>query len=158
MSRLLNELVQQGRITPVPVILGPRDQKNRRLFWTTEFEQWSRHTCATFESKTLATAGEQLNIMFSDFISGRPLTSGLARCDPPKGEGIWRLKTPDLRLYGWADEPQSMVLAVGELKSVISRPGPPKDKDLGKQAVSVRLRLELDYKLGERYELFPAIS
>jgi hypothetical protein len=158
MSRRLDQLIRQGHVSPVPVILGPRDQRNRRLFWTTEFEKWSRLICASHKSKSFASTSEQLNIMFADFVSGRPLTSGLARCDPPRGEGIWRLKTPDLRLFGWADQHHTMVLAVGELKSVIAAPGPPKDSDLGKQAVMIRRALGLYYVRGERYEIFPAIN
>jgi hypothetical protein len=124
MSRRLNELIKEGRISPVSVILGPRDQRNRRLFWTSEFEKWARYISDSHRSKTIASTGEQLNIMFADFITGRPLTGGLARCDPPKGEGIWRLKTPDFRLYGWALEKHTMILAYGEFKSVLRKPGP----------------------------------
>jgi hypothetical protein len=158
MSRRLDELIKEGHLSPVPVILGPRDQKNRRLFWTVEFEEWARQICATHRSRTLASASEQLNIMFADLISGRSLTSGLARCDPPRGEGIWRLKTPDFRLYGWALEPHTMILAFGELKSVLKKPGPPRDVDYGRKTVATRKSLLLEHKLGERYELFPAIN
>ena len=158
MSRRLDELIRQGLVSPVPVILGPRDQKNRRLFWTAEFEQWARQICETHRSRSIASSAEQLNIMFADFISGRPLTSGLARCDPPKGEGIWRLKTPDFRLYGWAIDNQAMVLAYGELKSVLKKSGFPRDGDYGRFTVAKRNQLRLEHKLGERYELFPATN
>jgi hypothetical protein len=129
---------------------------NRRLFWTTDFEQWSREICKAAQARSVLTLPEQFNVAFADFIAGRPLTSGLARCDPPKGGGIWRLKTPDLRLYGWADAPHCMVLAVGELVSVLKAPGPPKDRDIGRLAVNVRKQLGLDCIYGERYDIFPA--
>lgn len=156
MSPRLSQLLKEGRINPVSVSLGPRDQKHRQLFWTSEFEAWCRQTAERTDARGLVSFGGQLNIAFADFVSGRPLTSGLARCDPPKGEGIWRLKTPDLRLYGWADDLQCMVLCLGELKRVIAAPGPPKDRDLGKQAATVRKGLKLEWKPGERYQVFPA--
>jgi hypothetical protein len=140
------------------VILGPRDQRNRRLFWTKRFEKWCRDICQSPGTRSLVSIPEQLNIAFAEFISGRPLSSGLARCDPPTGEGIWRLKTPDLRLYGWADEPHCMILTVGEFKSVIAAPGAPKDRHLGQQAVEERRELKLGFISGERFEIFPAIS
>jgi hypothetical protein len=158
MLRPLHELLRQGLLLPAKVILGPRDQVNRRLFWTAEFDEWCTQICREPQTRTLASIPEQLNVAFADFVSGRPLTSGLARCDPPRGEGIWRLKTPDLRLYGWADEAHCMVLAHGERKSVINAPGPPKDKDMGRLVVRCRKDLRLRYAIGERYDIFPAIS
>jgi hypothetical protein len=158
MSRRLDSLVVEGRLSPVAVILGPRDQVNRRLYWTTDFEQWCKQICAYPDTHSLASIPEQLNIAFADFITGRPLSSGLARCDPPKGQGLWRLKTPDLRLYGWADAAQCMILAVGERKQVIAAPGYPKDRDLGRQAADIRTKLQLECVYGERYTIFPAAS
>jgi hypothetical protein len=156
MSPELSRLLSTGRIKPVAVRLGPRDQRQRQLFWTTEFETWSRLVAGQNGARGVATFAEQLNTAFADFISGRPLTSGLARCDPPKGEAIWRLKTPDLRLYGWADDFQCMVLACGELVKIIKAPGSPRDRDLGKNALGARRKLKLGCVYGERYEIFPA--
>lgn len=158
MSPRLNQLLESGVIARVPIKLGPRDQAQRMLFWTNEFEQWARQTAADIKSRSLVTIPEQLNLAFAEFVSGRPLSSGLAKCDPPKGEGIWRLKTPDLRLYGWADSPQCMVLALGEQKKIIAALGPPKDRDLGRAAVKERKRLGLSCVIGERHEIFPAIG
>lgn len=157
MSPALSNLLAQATIRRVAVRLGPRDQPNRQLYWTTEFELWCRQNCGS-EQRGIASLAEQLNAAFADFVSGRPLSSGLARCDPPRAGGIWRLKTPGLRLYGWADSPQCMVLAAGELTSIIKAPGPPKDKDLGKIAVERRKRLGLECIYGERFEIFPACS
>lgn len=155
MSPRLSKLVSEGLIGPVAVRLGPRDMPNRQLLWTRAFESWSRGACLSDLRSSSATIAEQLNTAFADFVSGRPLTSGLARCDPPKGEGLWRLKTPDLRLYGWADDVQCMVLAVGEFVSVVKAPGPPRDRDLGRATVSERRRLQLGFKYGERFDIFP---
>ena len=93
---------------------------------------------------------------FADFIVGRPMT-GMTKCDPPRGQGVWRLKTPDLRLYGWAPVHQTMVIAAGELKRTLILPGPPKDRDLGKLVVSERKRLGFsDWKFGDVAHVFPA--
>lgn len=158
MSPHLSRLLNKGRIAPVAVILGPRDQRNRQLFWTPEFQIWCREIALRNDARGMLSYGAQLNLAFSEFVSGRPMSSGLARCDPPTGEGIWRIKTTDLRLYGWADDLHCMVLAVGELKRTIMKPGPPKDRHLGVQAVEARRQLNLDWKRGERYEIFPACS
>jgi hypothetical protein len=156
MSHRLDKLIKEGRLSSVTVILGPRDQVNRRLYWTMEFEQWCRQIGANCGTRSHVSIPEQLNIAFADFVSGRPLSSGLARCDPPKGQGLWRLKTPDLRLYGWADSAHCMILAIGEFKRVIQAPGFPKDRDLGRLAADARTKLQLECVYGERYQIFPA--
>ena len=158
MSRTLHAAVLSGALSAVPVILGPRDQKNRLLYWTPELEAWCRQITATVRSRSLLSLSEQINLVFAEFISGRPMTSGLARCDPPKGEGIWRLKTTDVRLYGWAPARHTMILAAGELKTVLVAPGPPRDRDVGRRAVKVRSTFGLPFINGERYDLFPATN
>lgn len=139
MSRTLSDLQRLVLIEPVPVMLGPRDQRFRRLYWTKEFHQWWV-TVEHLPSRSIVGMTDQLNQAFADFISGRPMT-GMARCDPPTGEGVWKIKTPDLRLFGWAPEKQVLVLAAGELKRVLRLPGPPRDKDLGKTVVQRRRKL-----------------
>lgn len=157
MSPRLSKCLQTGGVQEVPVNLGPRDQRNRLLYCTGEFDAWLWNLIAnSHTTRGTLSIPEQLNSVFADFVSGRPLTSGITRCDPPKGEGIWRLKTPDLRLYGWADAPQCMVLAIGERKSVLKAPGFPRDKDLGKAVVAVRRKLGLSHVIGQQYEIFPA--
>jgi hypothetical protein len=155
MSPRLSQLISEGQLGPVAVGLGPRDQRNRQLFWTMDFESWSRNVAEQNGARGIATIGEQLNTSFADFVSGRPMTSGMARCDPPRAGGIWRLKTPDLRLYGWFDDSQCMVLAIGEFARIIKAPGPPKDRDLGKLALEVRKKLKLGCKYGEAFDLYP---
>jgi len=154
MSRHLSDLVRKGLVEPVPVLLGPRDQRFRRLFWTKDAFTWWQ-TVATLPSRSLATLPEQLNQAFADFIVGRPMT-GMTKCDPPRGQGIWRLKTPDLRLYGWAPEQNTMIIAIGELKQVLAKPGPPKDRDLGRVVVAARRRLGFsNWLVGEIFNVFP---
>lgn len=156
MSHCLHRLLAVSHVGSVPVALGPRDEVHRLLYWTKDFEQWCLRIETLGVARSYVSLPEQLNQAFADFISGRPLT-GLTRCDPPKGQGIWRLKTPDLRLYGWADEPQCFILAAGEFKSVLAQPGPPKDKDLGKVVVSVRRKFSVtEWVIGDQPRIFPA--
>ena len=154
MSHHLSELVRKGLIEPVPVLLGPRDQRFRRLYWTKGASTWWL-TVSMLPSRSLASLPEQLNQAFADFIAGRPMT-GMTKCDPPRGEGIWRLKTPDLRLYGWAPCQNALIVAAGELKQVLAKPGPPKDRDLGRVVVASRKQLGVSkWMIGEIYDVFP---
>lgn len=157
MSRALDQALKQGGLIRPQVTLGPRDQCLRRLYVTEGFVKWCASGVLTTKTRTLLSLPEQLNQAFADFVSGRPLSSGLTKCDPPRGEGLWRIKTPDLRLYGWADDAQCMILACGELKSVLVKPGPPRDRDKGREVVQIRKSLGfVEWKSGERYVVFPA--
>jgi hypothetical protein len=131
----------------------------RRLFWSEDFEEWCRRQSKLPPlSASRASFGEQINQAFADFIAGRPLT-GMTKCDPPRGQALWRLKTPDLRLYEWADEPQCMILVAGELKQTLALPGFPKDRDMGKQVVAARRSMGFDdWKYGEIFDVFPKCS
>lgn len=156
MLRKLDELLRLGVLTKVPVQLGPRDLPMRRLYWNAEFEQWCRTIIQSQgRSVTKAALDEQLNQAFADFVTGRPLT-GMTKCEPPRGQAIWRLKTPDLRLYGWADEPQCMVLVAGAFKANLLLPGPPKDRHLGATVVAKRKSLGFSqWTYGEIFDVFP---
>jgi hypothetical protein len=154
MSQTLSDLLREGLIEPVSVLLGPRDQRFRSLYWTKGAFTWWQ-SVSTLPSRSLSSFPEQLNQAFADFIAGRPMT-GMTKCDPPRGEGIWRLKTPDLRLYGWAPSQNTLILASGELKQVLAKPGPPKDRDLGRVVVSTRRGLGCSsWIVGEIYNVFP---
>lgn len=154
MSQHLSDLVRRGLIEPVPVLMGPRDQRFRRLYWTKDASRWWQ-SVSELPSRSLASLPEQLNQAFADFIVGRPMT-GMTKCDPPRGQGIWRLKTPDLRLYGWAPCNNAMVLAAGELKQRLAQPGPPKDRDMGRLVVATRRHLGFKHWMsGEIYDVFP---
>ena len=156
MSNHLDDLLRCGRISSVPVTLGPRDNIFRRMFWTTECEQWCMEIIGSQPHQpSKFPYDQQLNQAFADFVTGRPLT-GMTKCDPPKGQALWRIKTPDLRLYGWAPAQQTLILCCAELKSVLKKPGPPKDKDLGNRVVAQRKDLGLNKPVyGEIYDVFP---
>ncbi len=157
MSRRLDELCRIGELAPAPVQLGPRDQTFRRLFWTRGFERWCLKIIADeITTRSIAGVDEQINKAFADFVTGRPMT-GMTKVDPPRGQGLWKFKTPDLRLYGWADDINCMIFAAGEYKRVLAAPGPPKDKHLGTEVVKIRKAHSFnEWKYGEIYDVFPS--
>ncbi|WP_223177799.1 hypothetical protein [Sphingobium sp. KCTC 72723] len=45
---------------------------------------------------------EQLDAVFTDFCDGTELyTSEQFKCLNPKSKGVWEIKTPDVRMFGW---------------------------------------------------------
>jgi len=82
--------------------------------------------------------------------------TGMTKCDPPKGGGVWKLHTPDLRLFGWPPTQNALILAAGEFKRALKGRGSPTYVELGKQVVNKRKQLRLGEALyGEIYSIFP---
>lgn len=87
-------------------------------------------------------------------MAGRKVVTIMTAIDPPSGEGIVRLKTTSLGLLGWADAPQSLVLARGV--TVDASHGSRALERLGREAASERRALGLNWFRGDFYDLFRA--
>ena len=142
------------------MVLGPRDLPLRALYWTPGVSSWCQQLVQSGEVASGMLSYElQLNQAFADFVSGRPLASGLTRTEPPRNGGIWKLHTPNIRLFGWCVEPQTLVLAACEKASVLKAAGKPRYKDLAVHATVERRRLNFkDWHIGDIRSAFPAIN
>lgn len=153
----LSLLVKEGRISAVPVHLGPRDKFVRSIFWTNELASWCNELASSQEKPSgILSFGEQINLAFADFIAGRPLASGVTRCDPPTGEGIWKLHTPDIRFFGWCDQPQTLVIVNAELKRRLVSEYGLTTKKMAMRAVAIRRSLGIKaWQSGDIRTAFP---
>lgn len=98
------ELEESGQLVRVDASLGPKEFENRRIFLLAETVLRATELCESMESEwdIETTPAEQLDELFYHFMSGGVL-------DFPKQfhdlqhvrDGIWQLKTADLRLFGW---------------------------------------------------------
>ncbi len=98
------ELVAVGKLVKVDAQLGPNELEERRIFLLPETVSKATELCESMESEwdTTLSPAEQLDELFYHFVSG-------GRMDFPRQlkeldhirDGIWRLKTADLRLFGW---------------------------------------------------------
>ena len=140
------------------MLLGPRDRPLRSVYWTLKVEGWS-HALLNSGLQTAGdlSFGEQINVAFADFIAGRPLTSGVTRCDPPAGEGIWKLHTPDIRYFGVCIAPQNLVLLEAELKRNLVAGSVLTTKKMASRAVQHRKILGIkDWHNGDIRSAFPS--
>ena len=147
-------------IEHVPVELGPRDDHVRSLYWVPGVRRWCEevdsHTQRPAAAAMLAPSAE-LNQAFADFVAGKPLTGGFTRCSPPAGEGVWKLHTPHMRLFGCCIEPQSLVLTRCEWAHIIKGDGPPSYNELARAVVADRKLLGFnDCHVGDIRSAFPA--
>ena len=100
----LIELENANRVFRIDPALGPHDQEFRRIFVLPDLRQWLEDDLPTLGStwNIEQSPAEQLDALIATFCSDEPLTYGrqfkpLTHVD----DGIWEIKTADLRIFGW---------------------------------------------------------
>jgi hypothetical protein len=102
----LSELIENQLVLRWQVDLPSRQQSLRMLLLLPELKARLDATLAVGSSWNLEeTPEQQLDALTSSFVAGEPLAFGwqfkyLAHYGPTP-EGIWYLKTADIRLFGW---------------------------------------------------------
>jgi hypothetical protein len=100
----LIELHDQERIFRIDPVLGLREFEARRLFVLPEARRWIEGVLPTTAStwNLQESPSEQLDALVYEFCVGHPLVVGNRfKSLTHLGDGIWELKTSDLRLFGW---------------------------------------------------------
>lgn len=103
MATILN-LAVSGEIIKVDPGLGLREMEMRRIFILPRVERWFLEDLPSTNSSwnIEVTPSEQLDALFYEFCSGQPLQIGKRfKSLIHLGDGVWQLKTADLRLFGW---------------------------------------------------------
>lgn len=142
----------------VPVCLGPRDSLSRSLYWVPGVKRWCDNAdTSSARPKSMLSPSSEINQAFADFVSGKPLAGGFTRCDPPAGEGVWKLHTAHVRFFSWCVEPQCLVLTGAEWKHMLKGKASPTYAELSRNAVKVRNLMGFsDYYAGDIRSAFPA--
>lgn len=60
---------------------------------------------------------EQAAVLFNHFVAGEDFNPPVPHEMEPKGQGIWRLRTPDLRFDGWFPERNFFVIGAFDSKA-----------------------------------------
>ena len=103
MATLLT-LVEQGRLIKVDPALGPRELESRNIYAFPHVIDWFSKTLPNLGStwKLEVSPQEQVDALIGIFCSDQILTydwhfKPLSHIQ----DGIWELKTPDVRIFGW---------------------------------------------------------
>lgn len=103
MATLL-QLVEQGRVVRIDPALGVREFEVRRLWALPEACGWIAKELPELASTWNVEESpiEQMDALIYEFCAGKPLAIGTRfKSLTHLGDGIWQLKTADLRLFGW---------------------------------------------------------
>ncbi len=142
MATLL-ELVTAKIITKVDAGLGPREMEMRCIFLLPRAVKWLSEVLPNAESdwNIQEMPREQLDALFYEFCVGKSLQVGTRfKSLTHLGEGIWQLKTADLRLFGWFSQKDHFVVCDCDMATRVKR----SDLYKGYCQQAVRFRNSLD--------------
>jgi hypothetical protein len=112
------ELIESGSIVPIDIALGARERAIRLMFGTPPFIQWLSERARAKEESPLGAdlaPAEQLDWLIYSFVSGRSLNYGEhLKLIKAERHGVWEMKTPDLRIFGWFLDKNAYVAAFGD--------------------------------------------
>jgi hypothetical protein len=120
-----DELIASGALTVIEVELGRGKRVRRELLALREFIQWLDETLPTLACDwDNSDPQEQLNALFETFVWGGPLFYETDfREINPISNGIWELKTPLLRVFGWFISRDCFVCSAGALADLVKDVG-----------------------------------
>ncbi len=144
MATLL-DLERAAHLHKLDPALGPSEQEWRSIYVLPRLRQWMEDTLPTLEStwKVEESPAEQLDALVALFCSGETLAFGW-QFKPLVHirQGIWELKTADLRLFGWFHQKDCFVGVDADTKDRIKRLR--LYRPYCEQAVRFRDQLDLD--------------
>ena len=120
------DLESSGQLFRIDPALGPKEQEWRSIYVLPRLRKWLEETLPGLEStwNIEQTPAEQLDAFIEEFCAGRPLTFGW-QFKPIRHirDGIWQLKTADLRVFGWFQSKDTFIGSSANLADVIKRSG-----------------------------------
>lgn len=141
----LIELQSAGQLFKIDPALRPREQESRIVYVVPQLRAWIENTLPGLGStwKIDQTPNEQLDACVATFCSGTELTYG-EQFKPLTHlrDGIWELKTADLRMFGWFPQIDCFVGTDADLADRIKQSR--MYKPYCQQAVRRRDTLDLD--------------
>ncbi|HEV3248932.1 MAG TPA: hypothetical protein VG124_17170 [Beijerinckiaceae bacterium] len=126
MATLLT-LVQQGELIQIGGGLERDEQPERLLYAFPHVIDWLDKVLPGLAAELhdqLLSPLEQADILFHDFVSGADMAF-YERCHSmiPDEEGVWELKSEDLRFFGWFPAKGAFIIADIDTKARITERG-----------------------------------
>jgi hypothetical protein len=121
----LAKLTAEGQLVRIGGGLDDREQPCRLLYAFPHVVEWLKSDLPNklaFYPKTELTPLEQVDEFFHDFVSGEDMAY-YHKCHfmTPLSEGIWELKTIDVRMFGWFQIRSIFVIANVNTMDVVKK-------------------------------------
>jgi len=116
------ELAKDGHLYKMKGNLRSHEVPERTMYASKEVITWFKETLKYAVSDQVIegslTPVQQAMSITHAFVSGDSLEEELEpHIMEPKDEGIWVIRTPDLRLYGWFWKPRIFILVSADIKA-----------------------------------------
>jgi hypothetical protein len=123
MATLL-DLVSSGHLVKFDPGLEANELEHRVIFASQKFQAWVTGELPALGSEWQieVTPLEQFDALAEVYASGEALTFG-HRFKPlnPSSNGVWELKTPDLRIFGWFKQKDHFIAVVADLAENVKK-------------------------------------
>jgi hypothetical protein len=113
------ELVLRGDLIKFDPPLSPAEFEDRKIYLVPQACEWLKNTLPGLGStwNIEVTPEEQADQFLTDFCSGERLAVNHGiKLLQPVGQGVWELKTADLRIFGWFVKRDQFVMSSCEAK------------------------------------------
>lgn len=115
------ELCGRGIVEQIEVELEAGELPERLVYCHPRVVKWLENVLPTLQTDGYIagalTPSEQAATFLHQFIAGRPISSMPPRTMRPESDGIWELRTHDLRFFGWFWKKGVFVLSAIDTKA-----------------------------------------
>lgn len=147
----IEELCAKKQAEVVTGVLGPRQMFERKIFLLPSAAKWMREILPSLEPdgyvSDAITPKQQTYQLFKDFIAGEDMFGTEMHPKPlrpsNKDHGIWELRTPDLRFFGWFCAKGKFVVAYVATKAELLKKG--SYDEYREKSVMARNEMELEH-------------
>jgi hypothetical protein len=99
------ELCQALQLELIEVELEPHEQPQRLIYGHPRFRAWMENVLPNLAADGFFAGApsprEQVDALLHRFIAGYAIQSFPPKCIKPEHNGVWELRTYDVRVFGW---------------------------------------------------------
>jgi hypothetical protein len=116
----LEHLWTGGTLIKFTADLEPGTMPVRMIYMAAEFDDWVEEVLydqRPDDDDRAIEPYEQVESVFDDFVIGRPMVYGVhKKLLRPETKGVWSLRTPDVRVFGWFPAHGTFLAVRGDMK------------------------------------------
>ncbi|WP_158047080.1 hypothetical protein [Skermanella pratensis] len=122
----LEHLWAKGTLVKFEANLAPHELPHRSVYFAAQFDEWIEAVLYDEWSDARGrdmSPYEQVEAIFVDFVKGWPMVYGVhKKLLRPETRGIWSLRTPDVRIFGWFPALGTFLAVRGAMKRNLKQP------------------------------------
>jgi hypothetical protein len=155
------KILEERKLIRVKVSLRRGQFHERKFYAYPECLEWARTNVPNMVTGRVGSdfsPKEQITLRLQQWMAGEPMAYGRMFHDmKPNSDGVWEIKTADLRIFGWMYRPREFIAVCGGYTDDYKEPTKTKDyADDKRMVINARNALPLDgqkFVTGDFYDL-----